>query len=101
MFPAKTYTARRARLRTKIGHGLILLPGNFLSPNNYPNNAYHFRQDSTFRYFFDIPLPGLVGILDADTGEDMLFGDDFTVDDIIWTGPQPMLSDLGAAVGVS
>ncbi len=100
MFSKETYMQRRAELRRRIGSGLILLPGNGEAPCNYPNNAYHFRQDSTFRYFFDIPLPGLVGILDADTGEDMLFGDDFTVDDIIWTGPQPTLHELGAAVGV-
>ena len=42
MFSAKTYTARRHELRTKIGSGIILLPGNSLSPNNYPNNAYYF-----------------------------------------------------------
>ena len=52
MFSAKTYTARRHELRTKIGSGIILLPGNSLSPNNYPNNAYYFRQDSSFRYYF-------------------------------------------------
>ena len=41
MFSAKTYTARRHELRTKIGSGIILFPGNPLSPNNYPNNAYY------------------------------------------------------------
>ena len=48
MFSAKTYTARRSELRTKIGQGIVLLPGNGLAPNNYPNNAYYFRQDSSF-----------------------------------------------------
>lgn len=43
----------------------------------------------------------MVGLLDTDSGDDMLFGDDFTVDDIIWTGPQPSLSELGAQVGVA
>lgn len=101
MFSAKTYTARRATLRTKIGGGLILLPGNFQSPNNYPNNAYYYRQDSTFRYYFGLDIPSLTGVIDADTGEEMLFGDDFTVEDIIWTGPQPTLRELGAEVGVT
>ena len=50
MFSAKTYTSRRAELRTKIGSGLILLPGNQQAPNNYPNNAYYYRQHSTFLY---------------------------------------------------
>ena len=49
MFSAKTYTARRHELRTKIGSGIILLPGNSLSPNNYPNNAYYFRRESLTR----------------------------------------------------
>lgn len=101
MFPAKTYAARRQGLRTKIGSGLILLPGNPLTPNNYPNNAYYFRQDSTFRYYFGLNVPSVVGLIDADSGEEALYGDDFTVEDIIWTGPQPTLRELGAGVGVS
>lgn len=68
MFSAKTYTARRHELRTKIGSGIILLPGNSLSPNNYPNNAYYFRQDSSFRYYFGLNVPSVVGVIDADTG---------------------------------
>ena len=89
MFSAKTYTARRQTLRTKIGSGLILIPGNGFTPNNYPNNAYYFRQDSTFRYYFGLNTPSLVGVIDADSGEEALYGDDFTMEDIIWTGPQP------------
>ena len=101
MFSAKTYAARRNMLRTKIGSGIILLPGNSLSPNNYPNNAYYFRQDSSFRYYFGLNTPSLAGLIDADTGEEALYGDDFTVEDIIWTGPQPTLRELGAEVGVT
>ena len=101
MFSPQTYTARRAALRTKIGGGLVLLPGNMPSPNNYPNNTYYYRQDSTFLYYFGLDIPSLVGVLDADSGEEMLFGDDFTVEDIIWTGPQPTLHELGARVGVA
>ena len=83
MFPVKTYVSRRAELRAKTGGGLILLPGNQPSANNYPNNAYYFRQDSTFLYYFGLDRPSLAGVIDADTGEEVLFGDDFTVDDII------------------
>ena len=101
MFSAKTYTARRRELRTKIKEGIILLPGNPLSPNNYPNNAYYFRQDSSFRYYFGLNVPDIVGVIDADSGEEALYGDDFTVEDIIWTGPQPTLRDMGAEVGVT
>ncbi len=101
MFSAKTYTARRKMLRTKIGQGIILLPGNLLSPNNYPNNAYYFRQDSSFLYYFGLNTPSLVGLIDCESGEEALYGDDFTVEDIIWTGPQPTLHDLGQQVGIA
>ena len=101
MLSAKTYTARRHELRTKIGSGSILLPGNSLSPNNNPNNAYYFRQDSSFRYYFGLNAPSVVGVIDADTGEEALYGDDFTVEDIIWTGPQPTLREMGAGAGVA
>ncbi len=101
MFSAETYKGRRAELRKRIGSGLILIPGNTYSPNNYPNNAYYFRQDSTFLYYFGLNLPTLMAVIDAESGEEMLFGDDFTVEDIIWTGPQPSLVELGAQVGVS
>ncbi|WP_418982260.1 aminopeptidase P family protein [Alistipes sp.] len=101
MFSAKTYSARRQMLRTKIGSGIILLPGNQPAPNNYPNNAYYFRQDSSFLYYFGLNIPSLVGVIDCDSGEEALYGDDFTVEDIIWTGPQPTLRELGAEVGIA
>ena len=101
MFSPTTYISRRAELCRRIGKGIILIPGNFDSPNNYPNNAYYFRQDSTFQYYFGLQLPALMGVIDAESGESMLFGNDFTVEDIIWTGPQPSLVELGAKVGVS
>ncbi len=101
MFSASTYAARRATLRSKIGGGLVLLPGNPLTPNNYPNNAYYFRQDSSFRYFFGLNVPSVAGVIDADSGEEALYGDDFTVEDIVWTGPQPTLRELGAGAGVA
>lgn len=101
MFAAETYVARRKMLRTKIDSGIVLLPGNQPAPNNYPNNAYYFRQDSTFLYYFGLNVPSLVGIVDVDSGEEALYGDDFTVEDIIWTGPQPTLHELGAEVGVT
>ncbi len=101
MFSASTYAARRATLRSKIGGGLVLLPGNPLTPNTYPNNAYYFRQDSSFRYFFGLNVPSVAGVIDADSGEEALYGDDFTVEDIVWTGPQPTLRELGAGAGVA
>ncbi|MFI3333232.1 MAG: aminopeptidase P family protein [Rikenellaceae bacterium] len=101
MISLQSFVERRAELKSRIGSGLILIPGNTLVPNCYPNNAYYFRQDSTFRYLFGLDIPSLFAVIDVESGEEMLFGDDYTVDDIIWMGPQPTLRELGAEVGVS
>ncbi|MBN2415566.1 aminopeptidase P family protein [bacterium] len=93
MFSADTYSSRRKRLAEQVGSGLILIPGNSESPMNYPGNPYHFRQDSTFLYFFGHDVPGLAGVVDADSGRSTLYGDDFTVDDIIWMGPQQTMAE--------
>ncbi len=101
MISLKSFVERRATLQQKIGRGLILIPGNTLVPNCYPNNAYYFRQDSTFRYLFGLDIPSLFAVIDIEENRQILFGDDYTVSDIIWMGPQPSLSELGATVGVS
>lgn len=101
MFSKETYINRRKRLCEKVGKGLILLPGNVMQPMNYADNGFDFRQDSTFLYYFGIDKPQLTGIIDAETGEASLYGDDVSIDDIIWTGPQPALRELGETVGVA
>ncbi len=101
MISLKSFVERRATLRQKIGSGLVLIPGNTLVPNSYPNNAYYFRQDATFRYYFGLNIPSLFALIDVESGSEILFGDDYTVEDIIWTGPQPTMRELGATVGVS
>lgn len=100
MFKAEVYKKRRDALRAKINKGIAFFPGNVDSPMNYPSNTFHFRQDSTFLYFFGIDLQGLAGIIDFDEGKDILFGDDVEIDDIIWMGPQPSMKDYAAKVGV-
>lgn len=100
MFSKETYTARRKKLAETVSGGLILLPGNEESPMNYADNTYHFRQDSTCLYYFGIDQASLAGIIDADSGESMLFGDDYGIDMIIWTGTLPKISALGERVGV-
>ena len=89
MFSTEVYIERRKRLRTDVGTGLVLLLGNEESPMNYTDNQYPFRQDSSFLYFFGLDCPGLAAVIDIDQGIECMFGDDLTVDDIIWTGPQP------------
>lgn len=101
MFSKETYIERRAQLRKLMpSGGLILMTGNSEAPSNYPNNTYHYRQDSTFLYFFGQSQPDLAAMIDIDSGEEFLFGNDLTMDDIIWTGPQPTIAELAGRVGV-
>ena len=101
MFATDVYIERRRRLKEQIQSGLILFLGNEESPMNYPDNQYPFRQDSSFLYFFGLDSPSLAVIIDVDRDKEVIFGDDLTVDDIIWTGPQPILSKRSEAAGIS
>jgi len=67
---------------------------------NYRDNTYHYRQDSSFLYFFGIDSPGKAGLMDIDSGETVLFGDDVDIEDIIWIGPQDSMADVAARSGV-
>ncbi|MDE5944912.1 MAG: aminopeptidase P family protein [Rikenella sp.] len=100
MFTPEIYTARRAALRKKIKSGMILLPGNADASVNYPANAYDFRQDSNFLYYFGLRQPGFVGLIDVDRDTDCLYADDWTMDDLIWMGPQPTVRELASRSGV-
>ncbi len=100
MFNSDVYIKRRNALKKTVSSGLIFLPGNVESPYNYPANTYHFKQDSNFLYFFGLNIPALFGIIDIDNDTDYLFGNDFDLDDIIWMGPQPVLSELALKAGV-
>ena len=100
MFDSSVYRNRRKALREKVSSGIILILGNNEAPANYPDNTYKFRQDSSFLYFFGHSHPGFAGVLDVDANEDYFFGDDVTMDDIIWMGPQPSVKELGERVGV-
>ncbi|MDR1950822.1 MAG: aminopeptidase P family protein [Bacteroidales bacterium] len=101
MFTKDIYTNRREQLRSDVKSGLILLPGNQEASYNYHKNTYRFRQDSNFLYFFGLNKQNFVGVLDADTGEDWLFADDFDMSSIIWMGDMPKVSELAASVGVA
>ena len=86
---------------SKIDSGILLFLGADEAAVNYPGNAYRYRQDSTFNYFFGLTEPGLAAIIDVDTSEEIIFGNDVDIDDIIWMGPQPSMADKAASVGVS
>jgi Xaa-Pro aminopeptidase len=101
MFNKKTYTERRRILKEKVGKGIILLFGNDESPMNYTDNTYHFRQDSTFLYYFGIQQPCLAAVIDIDNDIEIVFGDEYTVEDFVWRGPQPTIAGQSENCGVS
>jgi len=100
MFKKEVYTERRNKLREQMSSGIVLILGNEEVSFNYPANTYHFRQDSNFLYFFGLDHPNLAGVMDIDKNKDFIFGNDVDMDDIIWMGPQPLMSNRAAEVGV-
>ncbi len=100
MFETSVYETRRETLCSKVGSGLVLLLGNEEVGMNYADNTYDYRQDSTFLYYFGHSLPGLAAVIDVDSHEAVLYGNDPSIDDIVWTGPLPTISELAGRVGV-
>ncbi|MCD6596904.1 MAG: aminopeptidase P family protein [Bacteroidales bacterium] len=100
MFSKETYLKRQQELLSKVNAGVILLLGNEDSPMNYTDNAYYFRQDSSFLYYFGLTRPGLYALLDKNSGKTTIYGDDFTVEDFVWMGKQPAIQDLVTRCGV-
>ena len=96
-----TYIKRRARLKKDVGSGLLLFLGNDEVGMNYADNTYRFRQDSTFLYFFGLDYPALAAAIDIDADKEIVFGNELTIDDIVWTGIQPSLRDKCEPAGIS
>ncbi|HEY3383715.1 MAG TPA: Xaa-Pro aminopeptidase [Vicinamibacterales bacterium] len=101
MFDREIYTARRAALQKQFRNGLLLFMGNNDSPMNYTDNTYHFRQDSSFLYYWGVDDPELAAVIDVDAGRHTIYGHDFTIDDIVWRGPQPTIAERAARAGVT
>ena len=100
LFSKDTYVERRRRLREMVSNGLILIFGNNDAPMNCPANTYKFRQDSSFLYFFAQHRDRLVGVIDADSGQEWLIGDEIDIDDIVWFGSVKSVGELAAEAGV-
>jgi len=101
MFHSEIYKKRREILKKKFSSGLLLFPGNDETPMNYPANVYPFRQDSSFLYYWGLDAPGLAAVIDVDNDREILFGNDLSVDDIVWMGPQPSVAERATQVGVT
>ena len=100
MFSKETYINRRRVLKQSVGSGLLLFLGNTEVGVNYADNAYHFRQDSTFLYYFASDYSGLAAVIDIDEDKEIIFGDELTIDDIVWTGIQPTIKEKSERVGI-
>ncbi|MGJ1386617.1 aminopeptidase P family protein [Sphingobacterium spiritivorum] len=101
MFAAHTYQERRNVLKKNIGHGILLFLGNIENPINFEHNPYRFRQDSTFLYYFGIQEPRLAAIIDIDEDKTIVFGDELSIDDIVWIGKQETLKEKSLRSGIS
>ncbi|MFR9565305.1 MAG: aminopeptidase P N-terminal domain-containing protein [Rikenellaceae bacterium] len=118
MFAKEIYRARRQRLIERMREcdcgggvagvaggggvaGVAVIPANEYSPNSYLSNSYYFRQDGSFRYFFGLDRPSLWGLIDLDSGAEVLFGEDSSLDDLIWMGRQPLVAESAESVGVN
>jgi Xaa-Pro aminopeptidase len=101
MFSKLTYTNRRQELKEKLGSGLLFFMGNDESGMNYRNNVYPFRQDSSFLYYFGLDVPSIHAVIDIDNDLEIVFGDELTIDQIIWTGPKEALSEKALKAGVT
>ncbi|MBR2051822.1 MAG: aminopeptidase P N-terminal domain-containing protein, partial [Bacteroidales bacterium] len=84
MFAKEIFASRRAALLKSGLKGIAFFPANDEASLNYPDNTYRYRQDSNFAYFFGLDTPDLVGVIDFESGEEILFGREITIDDIIW-----------------
>ena len=68
---------------------------------NYPSNTLRFRQDSNFLYYCGLDYPELNLIIDVISGETLLFGDNLTVQDIVWEGSRTSIETMAKSSGIS
>lgn len=101
MFHKQTYISRRNSLKSLVGSGVILLPGNEESSMNYRDNLYHFRQDSSFLYYTGIDRASLCLAIDIDNNTETIFGNEASIDDIVWTGAAPTIESQAEQAGIS
>ncbi|MBI9057679.1 MAG: aminopeptidase P family protein [Labilibaculum sp.] len=100
MFSKQTYCKRRDQLKKDVKSGILLFLGNDESGMNYADNTYHYRQDSSFLYFFGSDYAGLNAVIDIDENREIIFGDELTIDHIVWMGSQPTIKEKSEAVGI-
>ena len=100
MFAKETYV-QLGPTEKNIGSGVLLFLGNDEQGLHYEDNTFRYRQDSTFLYYFGLSFAGLSAIIDIDEDKEIIFGDELTIDHIVWMGTQPTLHEKASAVGIS
>jgi len=96
----ETYRQRRDKIRADVGGGIILWLGHILQPRNYADNTYRFRQNSHFLYYTGLSKPDIAMISFPESGYDILFSRAPSMDDIVWSGPEPSSVDLAREAGI-
>lgn len=100
MFSKEIYEKRREILKKNVSSGLLLFIGNTEMPMNFADNTFPFRQDSSFLYYFGISEPGLAAVIDIDNDETIIFGDELSIDAIVWMGRQETIQSKAEKSGV-
>jgi len=105
MFTREIYIKRReafvrALHERGITRGTFILLANGESPRNYLSNCYSFRQDSSWLYLVGTGLSDFGYSLDIESGRSCLYADEPSLDDIVWTGEPPSLTDFAYKSGV-
>ena len=87
MFAPEVYMNRRRSLLEKMAamtqegaRGIAVFLGNVDAPTNYRGNDYKFRQDSNFLYFWGIDEPCFAAVLDLDSADECLYGNDVDIE---------------------
>lgn len=93
---------RRNGLKKIVEKGILLFLGNSESPMNYADNTYHFRQDSSFLYYWGFPKNAdVAAVIDIENNREIIFGDELSIDSIVWTGLLPTIREQAQEVGVN
>lgn len=100
MFNSTTYIERRNELKRNFKKGILLFLANEESPMNYADNTYHYKQDSTFLYYWGVNEPGFAAIINVEKNQDILFGDDRSIDEIVWMGFGESVSEKAQKYGI-
>lgn len=102
MFSTQTYLKRREKLIQRVEDtGLLLFLSNGENPINFEDNTYRFRQDSTFLYYFGIQQAHIAAVVDLDANKTLIFGDELSMDALVWMGRQETLKAKCEKTGVT